>query len=95
MKKKDPYLDFINEHWDKIFMMYEKFQDKKPIVVYDLETRRIISCPAEEYINNLTERTRKQTWKQYREAIKTGKFMVFIRDAENKRLRSYVFRIQE
>ena len=87
----DPYLELIDEQWHNIVMMYESFKDKKPIIEYDVTHEKIYSYPAKEYIQSLSQRTRKQTRKQYKEAVRKNQFMLFIKDAKNQRLRSYIF----
>jgi hypothetical protein len=51
--------------------------------------------PAETYIDTLSDRTREQTRQQYRKATESGRFLLFIRDAKKKVLKSYIFEAQE
>jgi len=87
----DPYLDMIYSQWDNIIMMYQTFQDKKPIIEYEIDIQRIYSYPAQDYLNCLGIRTRNEAKKQYEEAVKKNKFMLFIKDNKNEILRSYIF----
>ena len=91
----DPYLDLINTQWDNIIMMYQTFQDKKPIIEYEIDTQRIYSYPAKEYLNDLGIRTRNEAIKQYEKAIKNDQFMLFIKDNKNEILRSYIFDLSD
>ena len=91
MSSHDPYLKLINEHWHHIVMVYEMFKRKKPIIEYDVVDEKIFSYPAKEYIQTLSIRTRKQTRKQYREAVRKNQFILFIKDTKNRKLRSYIF----
>ena len=91
----DPYLDIIDEHWNNIAALYVTFQKIKPIIEYDLHERKIYSYPAKDYINGLSNRTRAMMRKQYKEASKNNKFILFIRDTKAQRLRSYVFDVPE
>jgi hypothetical protein len=88
---QDPYMQKINEYWNEITGMYVTFEDKKSIIEFDPNRIRIIAYPAEEYLDGLSDRTREQTKKQYREASVTGALMVFVRDEQNEVLRSYIF----
>ena len=81
----------INEYWNEITGMYVTLEDKKSIIEFDPNKIRIIAYPAEEYLDGLSDRTREQTKKQYREASVTGALMVFVRDEQNGVLRSYFF----
>jgi hypothetical protein len=87
----DPYLDLIDEQWNNIAMMYDVFRDKKPIVEYEVDSKKIYTYPANDYIDTLTARTRNKTKKQYEEACENNQFMLFIRDKRNNKLRSYIF----
>ncbi len=88
---QDPYMQKIDEYWDKITGMYVTFEDKKPIIEFNPNSLRIIAYPAEEYLDGLSDRTRGQSKKQYRGASVTGALMVFVRDEQNEVLRSYIF----
>ncbi len=88
---QDPYMQKIDEYWNEITGMYVTFEDKKSIIEFDPNRIRIIAYPAEEYLDGLSDRTREQTKKQYREASVTGALMVFVRDEQNEVLRSYIF----
>ena len=81
----------INEYWNEITGMYAHFENKKAIIEFEPNSGRIIAYPAEDYINNLSYRTRDKTMKQYRKAAATGSLMVFVRDELNKVLKSYMF----
>ncbi len=87
----DPYLDIIDEQWDHILRVYEQARDKKPIIEYDLQDMKIYSYPAMEYINKLSSRTRTQMKGQYEEVTAQNKFILFVKDTEKQKLRSYVF----
>ena len=87
----DPYLDLIFTQWDNIIMMYQTFQDRKPIIEYETDTQKIYSYPAKEYLDSLGIRTRNEAQKQYEKAINKNQFMLFIRDNKNEILKSYIF----
>ncbi len=91
----DPYLDLIDAQWSNIAMIYNSFRDKKPILEYEVDGKKIFSYPAIDYINDLTERTRDRTEKQYKDACNNNQFLLFIKDKSNKKLRSYIFNIPE
>lgn len=85
------YLDLIDSNWDNIIMVYQCFEDKKPIIEYEINSQKIYSYPPYEYINTLSLRTRENTRKQYEEVVKNNQFLLFIRDNKNKKLKSYIF----
>jgi hypothetical protein len=91
----DPYLDPINEQWDNIVMMYRKFEDEDQIIEFDVSERKIYSYPATDYIRNLGERTRDQTAREFAESKRRNKFLLFVKDTPNRRLRSYIFDVPQ
>ena len=91
----DPYQDMIDERWDEIVMVYDTFRGKDQIIEFDIVEQKIYSYPAVAYIENLSERTREQTARHFADATKHKKFLLFVKDSENQRLRSYVFDVPE
>ena len=89
----DPYLDIIDAQWHHIVRIYNEFRNKKPIIEYRVASGKIYSYPANDYINDLSTRTREQTNTQYVEACKNSQFLLFVRDDKNQKLKSYIFDI--
>jgi hypothetical protein len=87
----DPYMQKIDEHWHGITGMYVAFESKKPIIEFEPNKVRIIAYPAVEYLDGLSDKTRDQAKKQYRQANATGAIMLFVRDEKKEILRSYIF----
>lgn len=84
------YLDKINEIGDKVYEFYNISGRKDVIMVYEMEKDVIYSYLYEEFSSSLNEKSRKILRMQYREAIKSGKIVLFIRDQEKKKFKSYV-----
>jgi len=93
--KDDPYSDVIDEQGDNIVTVYQTFKDKDQIIEFDVTEQKIYSYPAGDYIQTLSERTRDQTARQFAEAKKRNQFLLFVKDTENQRLRSYIFDLPE
>ena len=89
--KADPYLKMIREHWAAITGMYVAFEDRRPIIEFDVVNGQILAYPAMDYVAGLTDRTRERTKEQYRKAVDEGALMLFVRDASKRVLRSYIF----
>ncbi len=87
----DPYLEKIDARWNDITMMFEIFEEKNPIIEFDVVRQQILAYPAEEYLDVLSDRTREQTKREYRQAVGESALMVFVRDKSRQVLRSYVF----
>lgn len=91
----DPCSDALDDARPTILLAYDNFKDLKPIIVYRIREKKILAYAAQEYINDLTERTREETRQVYANAAAAGKFMVFVHDSRKRVLRSYVFPVEE
>lgn len=87
----DSYLEIIDEHWDKIMMMYELFADKQPVMLFELPSLKIYAYPYKEYKASLTQRSQALLTQQYQEAQAKGQIVLFVRDNTERVLRSYTF----
>ena len=89
----DPYFELINKQLNNIAMMYNQFRDKKPIIEYLVNSEKIYSYPADDYINTLSAKTRDETTLLYNRACNNRQFLLFIKDEQNQKLKSYLFDI--
>ena len=85
------YTDQIAEFWPTIMRAWEEHSDKRPVIECDLASRTVAAYPAHEYIESLSERTRKATHQEFDRVVDEGGVMIFIRDSENRVLQSYTF----
>jgi hypothetical protein len=74
-----------------ILGLYKLFEDKRPVMVFDLQSRKIYAYPYEEYKATLSERSRSMLTDEYHEAVMRNKVVVFVRDNETRRLTSMSF----
>lgn len=86
----DYLLDAAQEHWATIRMMYERFADKRPVMLFDIEEQRVYAYPYTEFTKELSERSQQSLKKQYEEAIRENGIVVFVRDNERRRLVSFL-----
>ena len=92
---KDKYINLINEQCHHIENIYSIFKDKKPIIEYLVNSEEILSYPAIDYINTLSDRTREQTKKQYIDTCNNNQFLLFVKDVQNQKLKSYILDIPQ
>ena len=90
-EKRDEYLDVIHEQWENILTLYKRFEDKNPIMLFDIQEQRLYAYPFNEYKKELSEKSQQRLKIQFEEAAINDDFIVFIRDNEKKQLRSYSF----
>ncbi len=91
MADSDIYLPMLRTHWDALTGMYAAFEDRAPILEFDVVAAQIRAYPAGDYLEELSSRTREETKKQYQKAVAEGSLMVFVRDESKEILRSYIF----
>jgi hypothetical protein len=65
------------------------YADKRPIMLYDIQERRVYAHPYKEYRAGLSERSQASLQEQYKDANANGMLVVFVRDNKKKKLKSY------
>jgi hypothetical protein len=85
------YSEQISEFWPTIIQAWVEHREKHPVIECDVVKRKVMAMPAEEYINGLTDRTRKATRRQYDMITAEGGMMLFIRDSKKRILQSHLF----
>ena len=86
----DPLLDAVAEHWEKIIDGYMQFEDKRPVVLYDVQEERVYLYPYEDFKNDMSPKSQVSLAEQYELAGKLGKMVMFVRDNEAEKLVSYI-----
>ena len=82
----DYLLDAAQENWPYILAAYRRFEERRPIVLYDLQERRIYVYPYPEFKEDMSERSQRSLEEQCEKAGREGKIVVFVRDNDEKRL---------
>jgi hypothetical protein len=75
----------------QILMFSELFEDKRPVMLFDLQGQQILADPYEEDKATLSERSQAMLTTRYDEAVAKNKVVVFVRDNETRRLTSMSF----
>ena len=86
---RDPYLDIVYQHWSLIIMLHERYADKKPVMLFDVQEQRIYAMPYAEYRAELSKRSQASLKKQYERAMANGEIVIFVRDNQEEKLVSY------
>jgi hypothetical protein len=82
----------IDRSWATIERAWNEYAENHPIIECDLATGLVLVYPPNEYLDDLSDRTREKTRRLYNRMTRQGSMMVFIRDSDNEILQSYVFR---
>ena len=85
----DDLLEAIHEEWSNIRMMYQSFEEQKPIILFDIQEGRIYAYDYVEFGNELSERDRRALRGQYEKVVRNNQMVVYVRDNVKRRLVSY------
>lgn len=88
-KENQIYLDKIDEIGDKVYKFYNMSARKDLIMVYEMGVDKIYSYVYKDYLNSLNSRSKEILKKQYNEATKIGKIVLFIKDDLRKKFKSF------
>jgi hypothetical protein len=79
----------VEEHHDVILRAYADFEEKKPIILLDIQEQRIYACPYKDFKDDLSASNQASLTEQYEEAIASNRIVVFVRDNDQRKLVSY------
>lgn len=85
----DALLDVALEQYGNIVMMYEMFEEKQPVMLFDIQEQRIYAYPYKEFRDDLNERSQRILKQQYEQAQVDGQIVVFVRDNVKQKFQSF------
>ena len=85
----DYLLEAAEANWPHILRMYRLFEDRRPVMLYDLQEGRVYAYPYPEFRAEMGERSQRTLEDQYERAGREGKVVVFVRDNDARRLVSF------
>ena len=86
----DDYLfDALSEHWEHVVVAYRQFEDKRPIMLYDVQEKQSFAYSYEGFKSEMPVESQLSLTEQYERAVAAGQMVVFVRDNDKKRLVSY------
>ena len=89
MADSDYLLNIAQEHRPEILLIYKQFEDKKPIILYDIQEERIYVYPYTEFRDDMSEKSQRSLTEQYEAALREDNMVIFVRDNEQRRLVSF------
>lgn len=89
MLGSDYLLDVAQKNLPNILEVYKKFEDKKPVMLFDIQEQRIYVYPYVDFRNDMNKKSQESLKDQYQEAVRENKMVVFVRDNEQRRLVSF------
>ncbi len=88
-ESRDELLDVAMEQFANILMMYEMFEEKRPVMLFDIQEQRIYAYPYKDFRDEMNERSQCLLKQQYEQAQVDGQIVVFVRDNVKQKLRSF------
>ena len=89
----DLYFEAIQEQWYNIRGLYMIYGSKKPIILYDLQEKKIYAYPYKEFKAELSKKSQESLEYDYKSASVLGSIIVFVRDNVERKLVSYTMSI--
>ena len=89
----DPYFEAIQEQWPHIRALYKIYENKKPIILYDIQEEKVYAYPYKDFKSEMSEKSRASLERQYKSASLHGSLVVFVRDNTEQKLISYTMSI--
>ena len=89
----DPYFNAIQEQWPNIRGLYTTYRSKKPIILYDLQEKKIYAYPYEEFKAELSKNSQASLERDYKSASDLESMVIFVRDNMERKLVSYIMSI--
>jgi hypothetical protein len=89
----DRYFAAIHEQWPNIFELYMTFASKKPIMLYDVQEKKIYAYPYKDFKAELSKKSQVSLEHDYESASVTGRMVIFVRDNIERNLVSYIMGI--
>jgi hypothetical protein len=86
----DPYLEAIQEQWPNIQGLYSIYESERPIMLYDIQEKKIYAYPYREFRAELSKKSQESLKRDYELGRARGSMIVFVRDNLERRLVSYM-----
>ena len=88
-EENDPYWEIVMNLWEEILKCYQQYADQKPVMLYDIQEKRIYTYAYPGFKNELMPKSQVHLEEQYQEALKNNQIVVFVRNNEKHELVSY------
>ncbi|MBW2570730.1 MAG: hypothetical protein JRE47_15565 [Deltaproteobacteria bacterium] len=76
----EEFFEIVSEHWGQILNLYKKIEDKKPIMLIDIQEQKLYAYPYLDLKSSLSERSQAMLEKEYEAALLNNKVVVFVQD---------------
>jgi hypothetical protein len=80
------YLAIAEDTWPEVLKCYKMHEDKRPVMLLEITENKIYAYPYEGFKSTLSTKSQRMLKKDYNEAKKRDKVVVFVRDNERREL---------
>ena len=95
MSTNEDFLDILNQYIGTIQIFYKKYAEKKPIMELSLPSYKIYAYPYADYLKTLSKKSQEILKKEYHTAINNNEMVIFVRDNNERVLKSCSVPIEE
>lgn len=88
------YRHIVDEFYGDILHAYKQFESKKPVILVNLQEKKIYAYPYDEFKKELNARSQLILQDQYEKAIIKNNIVVFIKDNDRKKFVSFNINIE-
>jgi len=88
------YSGYIEEQWPNILKLYKKFEDKKLVMLFDIQEQKIYAYPYNDFKSMMNKKSQTMLEDQYSDALLNNKMVVFIRDSKKRKLISASYALE-
>ena len=89
------YIDLIQAQWENILNLYLQFEEKKPVMLYEVGKNQISAYPYEDFITELDKKSQQSLHQQYQRALENNQMVIFVKDDDMGQFVSYSLKIYE
>jgi len=95
MSTTEDFFRILDQYIGHIQIFYKRYADKKPIMELSLPSCKIYAYPYADYLKTLSKKSQKILKEDYSKAINNNKMIVFVRDNNERVLKSCSVPIEE
>jgi hypothetical protein len=89
----DPYFEAMQKQLPNIRALYMTYENKRPIILYDIQEKKIYAYPYREFKSELSKNSQASLEHDYISASPVRSMVVFVRDNVERKLVSYIVSI--
>jgi hypothetical protein len=82
-------LALVHEHWDTLVHVFRTFESKRPILLYDVQEKRLYAYPYQGFVEDMSAKERPVIAQSYERVLAGETILVFVRDNEKRKLVSF------